>query len=173
VGWVEKYREWDSFGVSKSEENLDLVNERLKDDPLIAVCRAECLLVILLETLQKAGETVQNRRKIDFLDSVGWKSYFRKDRSQFGLYELGRCMCLRMASELEVCASCCKPSSHKETRSSVTSHPTETMRCEGSLSRMSKPLPKDNGEGRHVIVFVTPHPFGHCILPRATDPSSR
>ena len=74
VSWVEKYNEWSTFGVLKSEEDFDVVEERIRQDPLFAVSRAECLLAIFLETveipqLQKAGETVPDGSKIDFLDS--------------------------------------------------------------------------------------------------------
>ena len=74
VPWVDKYNEWSTFGVLKSEEDIGLVDERIVQDPLFAVSRAECLLAIFLETveipqLRKAGETVPDGSKVDFLDS--------------------------------------------------------------------------------------------------------
>ena len=76
VGWVEKYNEWSTFGVLKSEgkDDKSLVGDRIKADPLFAVSRAECLLAIFLATvevpqLEKVGEKVPDGSKIDFLDS--------------------------------------------------------------------------------------------------------
>jgi len=74
VSWVQKYNEWATFGVLKTEEDPKDLDERIKDDPLFAVSRAECLLAIFLETvevtqLEKVGEAVPDGSKIDFLDS--------------------------------------------------------------------------------------------------------
>jgi hypothetical protein len=74
VEWVKKYNEWSTFGVLKSEENEKDLEDRIKDDPLFAVSRAECLLAIFLATveapqLEKVGEEVPDGSKIDFLDS--------------------------------------------------------------------------------------------------------
>ena len=75
VEWVQKYNDWASFGVMANEkETDDSVQERIKDDPLFAVSRAECLLAIFLQTvevpsLEKSGESVPDKSQIDFLDS--------------------------------------------------------------------------------------------------------
>lgn len=74
ISWVEKYNEWSNFGVLKSEDDFDLVDEKIKLDPLFAVSRAECLLAIFLETVEipqllRVGETVPDGSKVDFLDS--------------------------------------------------------------------------------------------------------
>lgn len=73
VEWVKKYNEWSTFGVLKSEENEKDIEDRIKDDPLFAVSRAECVLAIFLATvevpqLEKVGEEVPDGSKIDFLD---------------------------------------------------------------------------------------------------------
>lgn len=73
VGWVAKYDEWASFGVLKTEESNDLVDKRIKDDPLFCMSRAECLLAIFLKTVEipqltKVGGEVPDGSKIDFLD---------------------------------------------------------------------------------------------------------
>lgn len=72
VSWVAKYNEWGSFGVLPSGEGD--VDTRIKDDPLFARCRSECLLAIFLHNIEapqlaKVGETVPDESKIDFLDS--------------------------------------------------------------------------------------------------------
>jgi hypothetical protein len=72
VGWIAKYNEWASFGTLETE-NDESVDERIKDDPLFCVSRAECLLALFLKTveapaLEKANETVPDGSKIDFLD---------------------------------------------------------------------------------------------------------
>lgn len=74
VGWVQKYNEWSTFGVLKTEEDPKDLDDRIKDDPLFAVSRAECLLAIFLDTVEvpqlaKVGEEVPDGSKIDFLDS--------------------------------------------------------------------------------------------------------
>ena len=71
VGWVTKYNEWATFGVLKTAN--EGLNERIKDDPLFSMSRAECLLAIFLQTveipgLEKAKEAVPDGSKIDFLD---------------------------------------------------------------------------------------------------------
>ena len=72
VGWVKKYNEWATFGVLKNED--DGVDERIRDDPLFCMSRAECLLAIFLKTveipsMEKAKATAPDESKIDFLDS--------------------------------------------------------------------------------------------------------
>ncbi len=78
ITWVQKYNEWSTFGVlpleNKQEQEKMDVEQRIKDDPLFAMSRAECLLAIFLATvevpqLQKIGESVPDGSKIDFLDS--------------------------------------------------------------------------------------------------------
>jgi len=78
--WIEKYGEWDSFGVLPNEPNesefsnaKEEVQERIKNDPLFAMTRAECLLALFLQTveapaLQVAGQQVPDCGRIDFLD---------------------------------------------------------------------------------------------------------
>ena len=86
VDWVAKYDEWGSFGVLEDEQNRDdndgsddeddglgKVHQKILDDPLFCMNRAECLLAIFLEEveipqLKKLNETVPDESKIDFLD---------------------------------------------------------------------------------------------------------
>ena len=72
VGWVTKYNEWATFGVLETE--LEGVDDRIKSDPLFGMSRAECLLAIFLKTveiplLEKAGSSVPDGSKIDFMDA--------------------------------------------------------------------------------------------------------
>ena len=91
AAWVAKYGEHGSFGVLKSEckrvaasEELpgtidiepkiekELAN-RIRDDPLFRMCRAECLLAIFLQAVEvpkllEVGETVAGGSTVDFLD---------------------------------------------------------------------------------------------------------
>jgi hypothetical protein len=72
VEWIAKYNEWATFGVL--ETGSEGVDERIKDDPLFCLSRAECLLAIFLKTveipqLEKAGVEVCDGSKIDFLDA--------------------------------------------------------------------------------------------------------
>jgi hypothetical protein len=74
VEWVKKYNEWSTFGVLQSEENEKDLEDRIKDDPLFALSRAECMLALFLATveipqLEKVGEEVPDGSKLDFLDS--------------------------------------------------------------------------------------------------------
>ena len=95
VDWVAKYDEWPSFGVledesklilknesenGKSEDNNDKdvmmkkVHEKIIDDPLFCMNRAECLLAIFIQEVefpqfQKLNETAPDESKIDFLDT--------------------------------------------------------------------------------------------------------
>ena len=71
--WIAKYGDWDSFGVLADESNAGDVRQRIQDDPLFAMTRAECLLGLFLETvetpaLEKAGQSVPDQGQIDFLD---------------------------------------------------------------------------------------------------------
>jgi hypothetical protein len=72
VGWVAKYNEWGTFGVLQSDK-LEGLDQKIKDDPLFCMNRAECLLALFVKTveipsLEKAGMTVIDESKIDFLD---------------------------------------------------------------------------------------------------------
>ena len=81
--WVAKYGEHGSFGVLKSEckrlsgeVDAQIENEltnRIRDDPLFRMCRAECLLAVFLQTVEvpkllEVGETVAGGSVVDFLD---------------------------------------------------------------------------------------------------------
>jgi hypothetical protein len=75
VAWIQKYNEWASFGTL-STNNMEGVEERIRDDPLFAMSRAECLLAIFMQTveiphLQKAdeSESVPDSSKLDFIDA--------------------------------------------------------------------------------------------------------
>ena len=97
VEWVAMYNEWSSFGVLEDEckhknnrdknsddddddvdddENgiMNKVHEKIIDDPLFCMNRAECLLGIFLQEIeipqfQKLNETAPDGSKIDFLDT--------------------------------------------------------------------------------------------------------
>lgn len=85
VSWVSKYGEEASFGILSNELKLfkdgelencqDEVCSMLKDDPLLRMCRAECLLGLFLHTieqpsLEQAGKTADDGAVVsDFLDS--------------------------------------------------------------------------------------------------------
>ncbi|CAJ1960081.1 unnamed protein product [Cylindrotheca closterium] len=74
VGWIAKYDEWATFGTLKDESEEGAVDNRIKDDPLFCVSRAECLLALFLDTVEaptmaKVGQTVPDQSKIDFLDA--------------------------------------------------------------------------------------------------------
>ena len=78
--WVAKYGEHGSFGVLKSEckrlsgEEIEKeLSDRIRDDPLFRMCRAECLLAVFLQTVEvpkllEVGETVAGGSVVDFLD---------------------------------------------------------------------------------------------------------
>ena len=91
AAWVAKYGEHGSFGVLKSEckrvaaseelpETIEIepkiekeLTDRVRDDPLFRMCRAECLLAIFLQTVEvpkllEVGETVAGGSTVDFLD---------------------------------------------------------------------------------------------------------
>jgi hypothetical protein len=91
--WVAKYDEWSSFGVLEDESKLILknesgkseddndkdvmmkkVHEKIIDDPLFCMNRAECLLGIFIQEVeipqfQKLNETAPDQSRIDFLDT--------------------------------------------------------------------------------------------------------
>jgi hypothetical protein len=72
VEWVAKYNEWSAFGVLQSDKDEGL-DQKIKDDPLFCMNRAECLLALFVQiieipSLEKASMTVPDESKIDFLD---------------------------------------------------------------------------------------------------------
>jgi hypothetical protein len=79
--WVSQYDEWTNFGVLEAEgqqqqkaKRQSVVDQRIVDDPLFCLNRAECLLALFLDTVEapqlaQAGETVPDNSKIDFIDS--------------------------------------------------------------------------------------------------------
>jgi hypothetical protein len=80
TAWVLKYNEQASFGVL-SEECEDgecddtILKKRLQDDPLLRMCRAECLYALFLKnvempTMEKIGQVpIDGATGIDFLDA--------------------------------------------------------------------------------------------------------
>lgn len=71
VGWIEKYNEWGSFGVLQDETTVE---ERIRDDPLFVMARAECLLALFLATVEaprllEIGQAVPGGSNVDFLDA--------------------------------------------------------------------------------------------------------
>ena len=74
IGWVAKYGEWDSFGVLTEESSSHDVDDRILNDPLFCMNRAECLLALFLRTveepeLKEKNATVSGGSKVDFLDA--------------------------------------------------------------------------------------------------------
>ena len=88
VAWVKRYGEEESFGVLKSECNEDedgtnnnnkeelekKVAETIKLNPLFRMNRAECLLCLFLDTVEKPkldllGEDVPGGSEVDFIDA--------------------------------------------------------------------------------------------------------
>ena len=79
VDWVSQYDEWTSFGVLEIEQeeqqpSSEIVDQRIADDPLFCLNRAECLLALFLHTVEtpqlaKAEESVPDGSKIDFIDT--------------------------------------------------------------------------------------------------------
>lgn len=80
--WVSKYGEEASFGVLAEEckdgecdDNAKVLKQRLKDDPLFRMCRAECLYALFLKTIEiptmaKIGQLpADGANGVDFLDS--------------------------------------------------------------------------------------------------------
>jgi hypothetical protein len=90
--WVARYGAWDSFGVLSSEavaasgDGVDgndggetdgaseqLLRERIRDDPLFRLSRAECLLALFLHDVERPelaakNATVPDGSAVDFLD---------------------------------------------------------------------------------------------------------
>jgi hypothetical protein len=84
VGWVKKYGEEESFGVLKAEcssndesdeEELEKkLRETIKINPLFRMNRAECLLCLFLDTVERPklellGEGVTGGSEVDFIDA--------------------------------------------------------------------------------------------------------
>lgn len=82
VGWVKKYGEEESFGVlkaecsddNKKEELNKKVGEMIKMNPLFRMNRAECLLCLFLDTVERPklellGEGVAGGSEVDFIDA--------------------------------------------------------------------------------------------------------
>jgi hypothetical protein len=73
--WVAQYDEWGTFGVVVNEgDNKSAVDEKIAQDPLFCLNRAECMLAIFLQEveipqLQRINETVPDNSIIDFLDA--------------------------------------------------------------------------------------------------------
>lgn len=71
VDWIKKYGEWETFGVLENEENVE---DKIKMDPLFTLSRAECLLALFLETVEKPqmdklGTSAPGGSGVDFLDA--------------------------------------------------------------------------------------------------------
>jgi hypothetical protein len=75
--WVSKYKEYDIFGVTVAEccsGDLDVACQSLIHNPLLRMCRAECLLALFIHHieipgLKKAGvEQITGGSEIDFID---------------------------------------------------------------------------------------------------------
>lgn len=75
IDWIAQYDEWGTFGVVQNEDNTrSAVDERVVQDPLFCLSRAECLLAIFLQEvevpqLRRVNETVPDDSRIDFLDA--------------------------------------------------------------------------------------------------------
>ena len=81
TSWVLKYAEEASFGLLREEceeddgGNDSLLKKRLKDDPLLRMCRAECLYALFLKTIEMPTMAKMNQipvdapSGVDFLDS--------------------------------------------------------------------------------------------------------
>lgn len=72
--WIGQYGEWSSFGVLEDESDSDTIDAQIKMDPLFAMNRAECLLALFLNTIEKTeleakGVSVPDQSRIDFLDA--------------------------------------------------------------------------------------------------------
>lgn len=75
VSWIEKYNEYDTFGIIPSNDNTEeIIDEKILSEPLFCLNRAECLLGLFLHQieipqLQQKNTTVPDNSIIDFLDS--------------------------------------------------------------------------------------------------------
>ena len=72
--WIGKYNEWDTFGVLKDEKEQEKeLFQRILDDPLFCMNRAECLLALFLRNVEEPQlkakkEEVPDNSLVDFLD---------------------------------------------------------------------------------------------------------
>jgi len=76
--WVVKYGEHETFGVLATEADIAVevgyeLDERLNIDPLFRMNRAECLLALFIESVEKpqlakAKASVSDGSKVDFID---------------------------------------------------------------------------------------------------------
>lgn len=98
--WVLKYGEESSFGVLKEECQLQgngsemeskgdevdfMVKKKLRGDPLLRMCRAECLYALFINNvespaLKKLGQVSQDGMGVDFLDKDRISVLFPDDR---------------------------------------------------------------------------------------------
>ena len=79
AAWVQKYGEESSFGLTKEEllgtEIDSRLRSKLNDDPLLRMCRAECLFALFLytveiPTMERIGRSAEDGASVvDFLDS--------------------------------------------------------------------------------------------------------
>jgi len=79
VGWVSKYGEEESFGllrseVKDSEGDSGQLAEQLQLNPLLRMNRAECLLALFIDTVEKPqleriGQRVPDSSRVDFIDA--------------------------------------------------------------------------------------------------------
>ena len=74
ASWIAKYGEWSTFGVVSPDETLETVNQQIAKDPLFCLNRAECLLALFLDSVEKPelvakGANVPDQSRIDFLDA--------------------------------------------------------------------------------------------------------
>jgi len=83
VDWISKYNEWNTFGVLKNEEvdgMEDLIDKEVLKNPLFGMNRAECLLAVFLETIEKPGlarnGVIVPCMDVDFLDSDRYEALF-------------------------------------------------------------------------------------------------
>jgi len=82
--WISKYEEWDNFGILKDESCIKTLDERIIEDPLFAVNRAERLLALFLLNLEKpgmeaGGATVPGGSDVDFLEDDHYRIMMPKD----------------------------------------------------------------------------------------------
>jgi len=79
VGWVSKYGEEESFGllrseVKDSEGDSEQLADQLQLNPLLRMNRAECLLALFIDTVEKPqleriGQSVPDSSRVDFIDA--------------------------------------------------------------------------------------------------------
>ncbi|GKY96736.1 hypothetical protein MPSEU_000633100 [Mayamaea pseudoterrestris] len=70
---LDKYNEWELFGVVKEEPNNGSTRKQLETNPLFALSRAECLLAMYLQNIEapellRKNVTVPGGSVIDFID---------------------------------------------------------------------------------------------------------